>query len=97
MRGFEQVYSLDVHEKWALVGHYTTTRCLSVMCGQEGLDTVHLDIKCAFHNGRSADAVYVCQLGELGDGTGTVWRLKKALYGLKQAARESIVDALRLL
>ena len=32
--------------------------------------------------------MYVVQPGQLGDGSGNVWRLRKALYGLKQAARE---------
>ena len=67
---------------------YTTPRCLLVICVQEGLETVHLDIKCAFQNGKLTDLVYVSQPEELGDGSGKVWRLRKALYGLRQAARE---------
>ena len=63
-------------------------RCLLVICVQEGLETVHLDIKCAFQNGKLTEAVYVCQPEELGDGSRNVWGLRKALYGLKQAARE---------
>ena len=77
------------------MGHDTTLRCLLVICVQEGLETVHLDIKCAFQKGKLTEAVYVCQPGELGDGSGNVWlwlrlrlRLKAAVYGLKQAARE---------
>ena len=70
------------------MGHYTTLRCLLVICVQEGLETVHLDIECAFQNGKLTDLVYVSQPEELGDGSGKVWRLRKALYGLKQAARE---------
>ena len=88
MRGFEQVLGKDFHQRWAPVGHYTTLRCLLVICVQEGLETVHSDIKCAFQNGKLTDLVYVSQLEELGDGSGKVWRLRKALYGLKQAARE---------
>ena len=49
---------------------------------------MHLDIKCAFQNGKLYDVVYVAQPGELGDNSGRVWKLKKGLYGLKQAARE---------
>ena len=49
-RGFEQVLGKDFHQTWALVGHYTTLRCLLVICVQEGLETVHLDMKCAFQN-----------------------------------------------
>ena len=49
---------------------------------------LHLDIKCAFQNGKLTDLVYVSQTEELGDGSSKVWRLRKALYGLKQAARE---------
>ena len=49
---------------------------------------MHLDIKCAFQNGKLTDVVYVCQLEELGDGSGNVWGLRKALYGLKRAAWE---------
>ena len=88
VRGFEQVLGKDFHQTWAPVGHYTTLRCLLVICVQEGLETVHLDIKCAFQNGKLTDLVYVSQPEELGDGSGKVWRLRKALYGLKQAARE---------
>ena len=61
---------------------------LLVLCVQEGLETVHLDIKRAFQNGKLTDVVYVSQPEELGDRSGKVWRLRKALYGLKQAARE---------
>ena len=75
-------------QTWALVGHYTTLRCLLVVCVQEGRETVHLDVKCAFQNGKLTELVYVSQREELGDGSGKVWRLRKALYGLKQAARE---------
>ena len=78
----------DFHQTWALVGHYTTLRCLLVICVSEELETVHLDIKCTFQNGELTDPVYVSKHEELGDGSGNVWRLKKALYGLKQAARE---------
>ena len=88
VRGFEQVLGKDFHETWAPVGHYTTLRCLLVIYVQEGLETVHLDIKCAFQNGKLTDLVYVSQPEELGDGSGKVRRLRKALYGLKQAARE---------
>ena len=49
---------------------------------------MHLDIKCAFQNGKLYDIVYVVQLVELGDNSGRVWKLKKALYGLKRTARE---------
>ena len=88
VRGFEPVLGKDFHQTWAPVGHYTTLRCLLVICVREGLETVHLDIKCAFQNGKFTDLVYVSQPEELGDGSGKVWRLRKALYGLKQAARE---------
>ena len=44
---------------------------------------MHLDIKCAFQNGKLTDLVYVRQ-PELGDGSGKVWRLRKALYGLNR-------------
>ena len=69
-------------------GHYTTLMCLIVICVQEGLETVHLDIKCVFQNGKLTDLVYVGQPEELGDGSSKVWSLRKPLYGLKQAARE---------
>ena len=49
---------------------------------------MHLDIRCAFQNGKMTNLVYVSQPEELGDGSGKVWRLRKALYGLKQVARE---------
>ena len=88
MRGFEQALGRDFHPTWAPVGHYTTLRCLLVICVREGLETVHLDTKCSFQNGKLTDLVYVSQPEELGDGSGNVWRLKKALYGLKQSARE---------
>ena len=61
---------------WAPVGHYETLRCLLVICVQEGLKTLHLDIKCAFQNGRPTEAVYVVQPGELGDGSRKVWSLR---------------------
>ena len=88
VRGFDQVGGKYFHETWAPVRHYTTLRCLLVICVQEGLETVHLDSKCAFQNGKLTDLVYVSQREELGDGSGKVWRLGKALYGLTQAARE---------
>ena len=88
VRGFEQVLGKDFHQTWAPVGHYSTLKCLLVICVQGGLDTVHLDIKCAFQNGKLTDLVYVSQPEELGDGSGKVWRLRKALYDVKQAARE---------
>ena len=59
-----------------------------MICVQEGLETLHLDIKCAFQNGKLADLVYVSRSEELDDGSSKVWRLRKALYGLKQTARE---------
>ena len=86
--GFEQVLGKDFNETSAPVGHYTTLKCLLEICVQEGLESVHLDNKCAFQNGKLTDLVYVSQPEELGDGSGKVWRLRKALYGLKQAARE---------
>ena len=86
-RGFEQIHVLDFHETWAPVGHYTTLRCLLVICAYEDLETMHLDLKCAFQRGKPTEAVYVVQPGELGDNSGRMWRLKKALHGLKQAAR----------
>ena len=57
VRGFEQIHGKDCNETWAPVGHYTTLRCLLVICVQEGLETVHLDIKCAFQNGELTDLV----------------------------------------
>ena len=51
VRGFEHVLGKDFHQTWAPVGHYTTLRCLLVVCVLEGLETVHLDIKCAFRMG----------------------------------------------
>ena len=36
----------------------------------ENLATMHLDIKCAFQNGKLYDIVYVAQPGELGDNSG---------------------------
>ena len=42
VRGFEQVLGKDFNQTWAPVGHYTTLRCLLVICVQEGLETVHL-------------------------------------------------------
>ena len=47
MRGFEQIHGLDFHETWAPVGHYTTLRCVLVICACENLETMHLDIKWA--------------------------------------------------
>ena len=88
VRGFERIHGKEYHETWAPGGHYTTLTCLLVICVHEGLGTAHLDMKCAFQNGRLTEAMYICQPGELGDGTGNVWSLKKTLYGLKQAARE---------
>ena len=41
VRGFEQVLGKDFHQTWAPVGHYTTLRCLLVICVREGLETVH--------------------------------------------------------
>ena len=83
VRGFEQVLGKDFHQTWVPVGHYTTLRCLLVICVQERLETVHLDIKCAFQNGKLTDLVYVSRPEELGDGSGKVRRLRKALHGLK--------------
>ena len=34
VRGFEQI-GIDFHETWAPVGHYTTLRCLLVICACE--------------------------------------------------------------
>ena len=59
VRGFEQVHGLDFHETWAPVGHYTTLRCLLVIFACENLETMHLDTKCAFQNGKLYDIVYV--------------------------------------
>ena len=59
-----------------------------MICVQQGLETVQLDIKCAFQNGKLTDLVYMSQPEELVDGSGKVWRLRKALYGLKKAVRE---------
>ena len=44
VRGFEQIHGLEFHETWAPVGHYTTLRCLLVICACENLETMHLDI-----------------------------------------------------
>ena len=52
VRGFEQIHGLDFHETWAPVGHYTTLRCVLVICACENLETMHLDIKCSFQNGK---------------------------------------------
>ena len=59
-----------------------------MICACEDLETMHLDIKCAFQNGKLYDIVYVVQPYEWGDISGRVWKLKTAWYGLKQAARE---------
>ena len=48
VRGFEQVLGNDFNQIWAPVGHYATLRCSLVICVQEGVETVHLDIKCAY-------------------------------------------------
>ena len=58
VRGFEKIYGLDFHETWAPVGHYTTVRCLLVICACENLETMHLDIKWEFQNGKLYDIVY---------------------------------------
>ena len=52
-------------ETWAPVGHNTTLRCLLGICACENLETMDVDIKCAFQNGKLYDIVYVAQLGEL--------------------------------
>ena len=75
-RGFQQVHGQDFHETWAPVCHYTTLRCLLVICVQEGLETVHLDINHAFHNGKLTVAVFVCQPEKLGDGSGNFLGVK---------------------
>ena len=49
-----------------------------MICVQEGLETVHLGIKCTFQNGKLTEAVNVCQPEELGDGSRNLWRLRKA-------------------
>ena len=67
VRGFEQIHVLDFHETWVPVGHYTTLRCLLVICACENLETTHLDIKCACQKGKLYDIVYVGQPGELGE------------------------------
>ena len=58
VRGSE-IHGLDFHETWTPVGHYTTPRCLLVICACENLETMHLDIKCAFQNGKLYDVVYL--------------------------------------
>ena len=88
VRVFEQVLGIDFHKTWAPVGCYTTPWCLLVICFPEGLETVHLDFKCAFQNWKLTDMVYVSQPEELGDGSVKVWSLRKAQYGLKHVARE---------
>ena len=64
MRGFEQVYGLDFHETWAPVGHYTTVRWLLVIRVQEGLETMHLHVRCTFQNAKLTKAW--CMLSNLG-------------------------------
>ena len=39
--GFEQVLGIDFNQTWAPVGHYTTLRCLLVICVREGLAFRH--------------------------------------------------------
>ena len=51
MRGFEQVLGKDFHQTWAPVGF------LLVICVQEDIETVHLDIRCAFQKGKLTDLV----------------------------------------
>ena len=58
MGGGDQVYGLDFYETWGPVGHYTTLRCLLVIYACEDLETIHLDMKCAFQNGKLYKAVW---------------------------------------
>ena len=79
--GFEQIHGLDFHETWAPVGHYTTQRCLLVIYACENLESMHLDIKCAFQNGKWYDIVCVVQPGEVGDNSGRSGSFSAAARG----------------
>ena len=70
VRVFEQIHGLHFHDTGAPVGHYTTLRCLLVICARGNLETMHLDVKCTFQNGKLYDIVYVAQRDELGDNSG---------------------------
>ena len=88
-RGFTQVEGVDFFETYSPVGSYATLRVLLAIAAKEGLMIKHVDIQCAFLNGKLEEEVYVKQpMPPYGDGTAKVWLLKKTLYGLKQAARE---------
>lgn len=96
-RGFTQEEGVDFFQTWAPVGSYATLRVLLSICAQENLEMKHVDIQCAFLNGKLEEEVYVEQPQVLNDKTKRVWRLLKTLYGLKQAAREWHKELARLL
>ena len=75
--GFEQVNGVDLFETLAPVGRYATLRALLSICVVWGLETTHIDIKCAFLNGVLQQHVYIVQPPMFHDGTRHVWKLNK--------------------
>ena len=79
-RGFTQVEGIDFFETYSPVGSYATLRVLLAIAAYYDLEIKHIDIQCAFLNGKLKEEVYVEQPPLFGDGTscleaaqGSVW------------------------
>lgn len=58
------------------------------LAAKEDLEIKHIDIQCAFLNGKLEEEMYVEQPPFFNGGTTRVWKLHKTLCGMKQATRE---------
>ncbi|KFD60150.1 hypothetical protein M514_27678 [Trichuris suis] len=88
-RGFSQKYGEDYDETFAPVVKHDTIRVLFAVAAARGLHVRHLDVKCAYLNGKLEEELYMEQpqgFVEAGKES-KVLLLKKSIYGLRQSAR----------
>ena len=79
IKGFEQIYGIAFFETCVLAGGYATLCALLSVCAVWDLETIHIDIKCAFLNGVLKQVVYIVQPHMFHDVSRRVWRFKKGL------------------
>jgi len=73
--GFTQEEGVNFFETWAPIGGYTTLRAFCSIADVDDLEMKHVDIQCAFLNGKLEERVYVAQPEILNDGSAHVWKL----------------------
>lgn len=86
-QGFSQEKGIDYSETYSPVANFSIIRFMLAITAMFGWHTRHLDIKCAYLNGKLEEELYMSVPPLYKVEEGKVVKLKRPIYGLKQSGR----------